>query len=99
MSGHFFTISPFRSALPIHDVNIHKDNGIGGNYTSAPIGKADQVCRMNIRTIKMLRIFLVLRLTSVIQKVKKMRQYIGGVTAERKSCLRFAFSSRHRPLI
>ncbi len=39
--GHFLTIPPLRSAFPIHDVNIHKTNGIGGNNTSAPIGKAD----------------------------------------------------------
>ncbi len=28
-----------------------------------------------------------------------MRQYIGGVMAERRSCPRFAYSSRHRTLI
>jgi hypothetical protein len=32
-----------RSVLPIQD---DKPNGIGGNNTSAPIGKADQICRM-----------------------------------------------------
>ena len=57
MSGHFLTISSLQSALPIHDVNIQKANSVGGNNTSAPIGKADQICRMNIGTIEILRIF------------------------------------------
>jgi hypothetical protein len=32
-------------------------NGIGGNNTSAPLGKADQIGRMNMRTIETLQIF------------------------------------------
>jgi hypothetical protein len=39
----FFTILTLRSALPKHDVNIHRANGIGRNNTSAPIGKADRM--------------------------------------------------------
>jgi hypothetical protein len=58
MFGHFFTIPPLRSALPIHDMNIHKTNGIGENNTSAPIAKADQICRINIRTNEILLITL-----------------------------------------
>jgi hypothetical protein len=69
MSGNFLTISPFRSALPIHDVNIHKANIVGGNNTTAPIGNAGQICRMNIRTLEILRIFFEVLLASLIQKV------------------------------
>jgi hypothetical protein len=35
---------------------------------------------------------------SLIQKVNKMRQYIGAVIAERTFCPRFAYSSRDRLL-
>jgi hypothetical protein len=34
-----------------------KANGIGGNNMSATLGKADQIFRMNTRTIETLRIF------------------------------------------
>jgi hypothetical protein len=36
---------------------MQKANGIGGNNPSALIGKADQICRMNIGTIEILQIF------------------------------------------
>ncbi len=49
---------PLLSAVPIQDVNIHNANGIGGNNTSAPIGKTDQICMMNTLTIETSRIFL-----------------------------------------
>ncbi len=43
--------------MPFQDVNIQKAHGIGGNKRCAPIGKADQIFRMNTQTIETLRIF------------------------------------------
>jgi hypothetical protein len=78
MSCHFLTISSLRSALPIQDVNIHKAIGIGGTMVYfLNRGKADQICRMNIKTTEILRIFWVVHLALPS----------GGVSAERNILL------------
>jgi hypothetical protein len=46
-----------------------KTNSIGGNNTSVPIGKADQICRVNFQPIVILRIFWEVHLPLPIQKV------------------------------
>ncbi len=53
------TISPLRSALPIQDLNIDKANGIGGIivYFLNMQDGSNLICRMNIQTTEILRIF------------------------------------------
>ncbi len=95
MSGHFLTISPLRSALPIHDVNIHKVNFTAGNNTS-------RARRINLQD-EYSNNWDVADFLGGSHDVTYSKstlyapiQYIGGI-AERKSYPRFAYSSRHRP--
>jgi hypothetical protein len=49
--------------------SFSKAKSNGGNNTPAPIGKADQICRINFQPIVILRIFFVVHLALPIQKV------------------------------
>jgi hypothetical protein len=75
-----------------------KAKSIGEYNTPAPIGKADQICRMNCQPIVILWIFLWIHLALPIQKVNYMRQYIGGVTADRNILSPLCLIAKTSPL-
>ncbi len=55
--GDVFTFfDPCTPSIPFA-YSRRRANGIGGNNTSAPLGKTDQIGKMNMRTIETLQIF------------------------------------------